>query len=530
MRACACRRRCSGNRFAPTTGGGPLPNPLPSEKGVPRGLSRKGSACEIRAYPRPQAPTYHAASGIPSDGRSEWMTGEGRTERVIDGRQIALLMHRHNNFVVIDGVMDRALILNEREAGKARTTVQRVREALAPVSTLEATRTGLAIEILESHRKAIATLGAQLTKALDAYDAAKQGEVQDQISAWRGEPGIVLILARIAKGMSQGDLARAIGMREQQIQRYEADRYKSISLANYRRFSDILNVRLEASMSETSNWLPRSRSIIEEYPKEEFRKLLKHAIERGWIESKGDVAENSKELADFLSVGSGGHVSAALLRTGTKSEPVASELSLAAWRAAVIRRAEAMLEGMPTFDLLDISWLGEFVRLSSKPTGPKEALDFLRAKGIVTVIEPQMSGLGVDGAALILSGIPVIGLTLRFDRIDYFWFTLLHEVAHIFLHHSSGLSEGFFDDVEESSDDRAEIEANEFASSALIPSERWRMSPARISSDPEPIEQLARQLGIHSAIAFGRVRKERRNYSLFSNKVGHGLVRKLLIP
>lgn len=426
--------------------------------------------------------------------------------------------------------MDRSLILNEREAGKARTTLLRVKEALAPVSALEATRTGLAIEILESHRKAIATLGAQLTKALDAYDAAKQGEVQDQIAAWRGEPGIVLILARIAKGMSQGDLARAIGMREQQIQRYEADRYKSISLANYRRFSDVLNVRLEASMPETRNWLPKSGNFLEDYPREEFRKLLKHAIERGWIESEGDITEKSKDLADFLSVGSTGDVSAALLRTGMKNGPVAYELSLLAWHAAVIRRVEETLEGIPTFDPLDISWLGELVRLSSRPAGPKEALEFLRAKGIVTVIEPQISGLTLDGAAFTLSGVPVIGLTLRFDRIDYFWFTLLHEVAHIFLHHSSGLSEGFFDDVEESSDDRAEIEANEFASSALIPSERWRLSPARISSDPEPIEQLARQLGIHPAIAFGRIRKERKNYSLFSNKVGQGLVRKTLIP
>lgn len=37
----------------------------------------------------------------------------------------------------------------------------------------------------------------------------------------------------------------------------------------------------------------------------------------------------------------------------------------------------------------------------------------------------------LDGAALQLAdGTPVIGLTLRYDRVDNFWFCLLHELAH----------------------------------------------------------------------------------------------------
>ena len=32
------------------------------------------------------------------------------------------------------------------------------------------------------------------------------------------------------------------------------------------------------------------------------------------------------------------------------------------------------------------------------------------------------------------TGCPVIGLTLRYDRLDNFWFVLLHELGHVFLH------------------------------------------------------------------------------------------------
>jgi HTH-type transcriptional regulator/antitoxin HigA len=31
-------------------------------------------------------------------------------------------------------------------------------------------------------------------------------------------------------------------------------------------------------------------------------------------------------------------------------------------------------------------------------------------------------------------GVPVIGLTIRYDRLDNFWFCLLHEAAHVSQH------------------------------------------------------------------------------------------------
>jgi HTH-type transcriptional regulator/antitoxin HigA len=138
--------------------------------------------------------------------------------------------------------------------------------------------------------------------------------------------------------------------------------------------------------------------------------------------------------------------------------------------------------------------------------------------------------MGVDGAAFLIDGNPVIGLTLRRDTLDGFWFSLLHEVAHVVLHYRTGLASGFFDSFEPHAVDELEDEANAFASNLLIPDEQWRRSPARIAKSPEPIEAFARQLGVHPAIVFGRIRMERDNYTLFSNKIGQGQVRKRLLP
>jgi HTH-type transcriptional regulator/antitoxin HigA len=63
----------------------------------------------------------------------------------------------------------------------------------------------------------------------------------------------------------------------------------------------------------------------------------------------------------------------------------------------------------------------------------------------------------------------------------------------------------------------------------LIPEERWRRSTARIASSPQVIEKFARELGVHPAIVFGRIRKERNDHTLFSQKIGRKTVRKLFI-
>jgi HTH-type transcriptional regulator/antitoxin HigA len=128
----------------------------------------------------------------------------------------------------------------------------------------------------------------------------------------------------------------------------------------------------------------------------------------------------------------------------------------------------------------------------------------------------------------------VIALTLRRDDIGNFWFSLLHELAHVILHRRTGLGAGFFDQFEsEGSDtgvDELEVQADSFASNMLVPEERWRRSPARISRTGKVIEKFARELGIHPAIVYGRLRKERNDYTQFAQKIGANTIRKQFAP
>ena len=86
--------------------------------------------------------------------------------------------------------------------------------------------------------------------------------------------------------------------------------------------------------------------------------------------------------------------------------------------------------------------------MSVMEDGPVRARDCLGQHGVGLEYVKHLPRTHLDGAALRLpDSNPVIGLTLRYDRIDNFWYTLLHELAHVGLHLGSCSDEtGFVDD------------------------------------------------------------------------------------
>ena len=101
----------------------------------------------------------------------------------------------------------------------------------------------------------------------------------------------------------------------------------------------------------------------------------------------------------------------------------------------------------------------------------------------------------------------------------------MHELAHVALHSGQESTE-FIDDLDvEAQDDPKEREADEFAGEALIPKAAWQRSPASRVPSPEAAQHLATTLGIHPAIAAGRMRHERKAFRLLNHLVGHRRVR-----
>lgn len=426
-------------------------------------------------------------------------------------------------------MIDTNVVLNEREAREARAVAAQFDQLLSSEKMFEPIIAGLPPQVISALRKSITVQRNEIDSIIAAYEAAKKGNWQDLQKRAGADLGIALIIARIARQLTQKDLARKLGLKEQQIQRYEADRYRSISLSNFQRVARVLGLRWKPDLSP---WSASGWNVAQDISAADVKKILKHARENQWFDSI-DKSDSDEESFSYLHRDISDHIAKygtpMLLRTGLISEDISNDILLVAWKARVARVASQIIKNTKTdYRLGDATWLLRLVRLSKFPDGPVQARALLLEKGIVLVVERQIPGMKVDGAAFLVDGIPVVGLTLRRDTIDNFWFTLMHEVGHVFLHYRSGLSAGFFDDIHESSLDEVEREANEFASNMLIPDEKWKRSPARISKAVGVIEKFANELGIHSAIVFGRIQKERNNYSIFSDMIGAGTVRNQL--
>jgi HTH-type transcriptional regulator/antitoxin HigA len=262
-------------------------------------------------------------------------------------------------------------------------------------------------------------------------------------------------------------------------------------------------------------------------------------VRRKWVQPKpsiGDkVVERGEAVFAWLFCNQDRELAPARFR-GRKAGPrpnLVEEIATRAWLAhvsecALDRRSKVKFKASG----IDDEFIRHVAKLSVFQDGPSRALDELRNIGIFVVTESALPGMSMDGASFHPAGLgPVIGLTLRHDRLDNFWFTLFHEIGHIVLHLSSPSEEVFVDSTEDGAGDEieAEAEANAFAKDGLIPRDAWMRSDAFRHGNESGVVSLARQLGIHAAIVAGRVRHERREYRMLHNLVGAGEVRDQLL-
>lgn len=421
-----------------------------------------------------------------------------------------------------------AIISTDRQARDLELEIEQLSHALSSEQTLKSVIDGLPDLAIEGIRRSLTTEKRELLKKLEAYRRAQDGDAELLKEQAGDDLGDLLIAARLAQNWKQKDLARKLGLQEQAIQRWESERYRSINLANYMKVARALSLNFSGKFlsPDIAKLLPS----VDLKPAE-AQKVLKHAREHGWLNEPDSDENGIKRLIRYVSEHVGRYGTPSLLRTGINVRDHSEDWVLLSWKAQVTRRAERIIDAERlNYRPLDLSWLKQLTMLSQSKNGPLEAQQLLKKHGIVLIVERNITGMEVDGAAFLVDSIPVIGLTLRRDAVDNFWFTLLHEVAHVVLHYRTGLASGFFDDVEHVEVDEFEEEANKFASNLLIPEEIWSKSPARIAKNSQPIENLAKQLNIAPAIIYGRIRFERKNYAIFSDKIGRGTVGKLFLP
>ena len=331
-------------------------------------------------------------------------------------------------------------------------------------------------------------------------------------------------------GKSQSDLAPILGSRSKVSEVLSGKR--ELTLKMIRALHEHLQIPADVLIREGGTLPTAPVGIdIERLPLREMAKL-------GWISPLLDIKDRAEEIVLGLIEKAGGRnaLPQALFRQGgARSNAKMDVHALQAWCLHVLGQARAAgLENQHRKGSINFEFLEEVARLSTFREGPKLAREKLAQHGIALVVAPHLSKTYLDGAALwTKEQVPVVGMTIRYDRLDNFWFCLLHELAHLGRHIPNGDGEVFIDDLQlrerdHAVDDAREREADEWAQNALIDPALWRDHPARQHPSVTNVVDLAHQAKVHPAVVAGRIRYERHSYRLLSQFVGANEVRPLL--
>lgn len=209
-------------------------------------------------------------------------------------------------------------------------------------------------------------------------------------------------------------------------------------------------------------------------------------------------------------------------RTNAKTD----QSALQAWCAAVqILAAAQRVPAHATKKTPTIRDARALAKLSAQEDGPEQVRDALAGLGIAFVVLDHLPGTYLDGAAMCRhpDGVPIIAVTRRHDRLDNFWFTLLHEFMHVVLHISRERPL-IVDDLEVSGEEDFEEEADRYAQAALIPPKVWKRNDTD-DFNLADVVRTAQEAGVHPAVVAGRWQREHNDYRRFAKVVGRGEVR-----
>jgi HTH-type transcriptional regulator / antitoxin HigA len=322
------------------------------------------------------------------------------------------------------------------------------------------------------------------------------------------------------QGITQKELASYIGSASKVSEILSGKR--PLTLSMIRKLHKGLNIPAEILLGSEGKVLPEDLSQIE-WTKFPIIELFNKNYFPDFRGSKYRAKEMAEELMrPFIELTSSYLQFQPLLRQHIRSGSQADHYALLAWHAkALLKAIEQPLDVDFKLEYLDEKFIRNLLSLSVYENGPILAQNFLKTYGIHLIIEPKLKHTHIDGSIFWnKTNNPVIILTIRRDRLDNFWFTLLHEIGHLFLHLSDCDYDNFVDDLQHFNNiDDLEKQADQFASNSLIPPHFWD-NELLTDFNTLKIISLAQQIGVHTAIVAGRIRWETQNYKLLSKLIG----------
>lgn len=266
-----------------------------------------------------------------------------------------------------------------------------------------------------------------------------------------------------------------------------------------------MNLEVERQLAEANHSqgdeVRRRAALFDMAPVKEMEK-------RGWIKRTTTAEELETELKRFF--GTDDLSSRPTFPLSTRRSTSLEELTDAQRAWCFRARAIAASQIVSAFDDKKLDECADRLRrlAAFAPEARKVAL-VLGEYGIKFVIVEPLQGAKIDGAAFWIDGAPVIAMSLRFDRIDYFWFTVGHEFSHIKNRDDLSIDTDLVGDEADLTVAKSAVErrADNEAAAMLIPSKTLESFIMRVAPmySKEKIIQFANRVKIHPGIIVGQL-------------------------
>jgi HTH-type transcriptional regulator/antitoxin HigA len=342
--------------------------------------------------------------------------------------------------------------------------------------------------------------------------------MKDRRAAEVFPPGEFLKEELEARGWTQTDLAEILGRPLRLVNEIISGK-RGISPETAKGLGDALGTSAQFWLNLESAYqlsrVPSHDDAVARRARLYDRAPIKEMIRRNWIEHSQNVAVLEQRVLDFLGVKNLDEQPEFYPHAARKSSGY--EQITPAQRVWLLRsRQLAPAVSASPFSRRRLNDLVRQLRtLTQSPEDVRHVPRLLANMGIRLLVVEPLAGTRIDGVCFWLDDrSPVVVLSLRYDRIDYFWYTLMHELGHV--RNRDGLDSDWpsldTDIVGQRAQKsggkpQAEELADQFAVETLIPQEDLEDFILRVRPlySAMRIQGFANRIGVHAGIVVGQL-------------------------
>jgi HTH-type transcriptional regulator / antitoxin HigA len=269
--------------------------------------------------------------------------------------------------------------------------------------------------------------------------------------------------------------------------------------------------QLSKVKGDSSNAVARRAKLYEMAP-------VKEMTRRSWIQPTDNIDVLEKSVCSFYGKPS---LDAPMPPLAHAARKTSSYEDLTSSEAAWLCRVRQLAEEIEVKAFSEVAFAAVFSQLKTMlrdTDAVRQVPAALASTGVRFLIVETLPATRIDGICLWLNpDSPVIALSLRYDRIDAFWHTLLHECAHV--KEKDGLSGDVYLDIDLVGDEadssaakpEAELKADEFAASFSIPRAELDSFIARVRPlfSKTRIQAFAARQNVHPGLVVGQLQHRR---------------------